>query len=470
MPYLVVSDFSAGLDLRKSAVTAPAGTLRELVNAHITPGGEIEKRKAFAEKSQLPSDCFGLAFVRGETYTFRDAATVSVTAAADYSIIDLVSANANELVELSDWDIFDGDLYLSVRDSGGVIQHFFPTTPGAHDYAHVNNSRAQSPTIRTYRSKVHGVDGRNLNFSAVENPAQYDDAAPDGTGAGFINLSNQDADSDDLVALEVYYDTLAVMSKRAIQIWQIDPDPAQNSQIQVLRAAGTEARRSLKQFGSGDVLYLAQTGIRSLRARDSSNAAAVSDIGSPIDSYIRDMARDNTAAYMQSAIGIIEPVSNRFWMVFPDKILVLSSFPSPKVTAWSTYIPEFEIESVVVGDDEVLLLSTDKKLYSYGAETYDACEASALMPFLTADQPATNKFFIGVDVACDGRWDIYARFNPANENAEDLVARVTESTFTSEHYGMEGHSTHVAIRMATNDSKASTLAHVVLHFAAGASG
>jgi hypothetical protein len=470
MPYLVVNDFSAGLDLRKSAVTAPAGTLRELKNAHITPGGEIEKRKAFVKIADTLSGCFGLASVRGTTFTFRNAAAVAATPYEHYTIIDLVSATASELSELLDWDIFDGDLYLVLKDNAGNVQHFFPATPGAHDYAHINNSLAQSPTIRTYRSKIHGVDGRNLNFSAVENPPQYDDAAPDGAGAGFINLSNQDADSDDLVALEVYYDTLAVMSKRAIQIWQIDPDPAQNSQIQVLRAAGTDARHSLKQFGSGDVLYLSQTGVRSLRARDSSNAAAVSDIGSPIDEYVREMRRTKSEEYMQSAYALIEPVSNRFWMVFPDEILVLSSFPSPKVTAWSTYEPEFTVRYVTVNDDEIILMATDGALYSYGAEVFDESEASALLPYLTAEQPATKKIFTGVDVACDGSWKVFARFNPSDPTAEDTVAHVVENTFTNENYGMEGISTHVAIRVSTTAQKAASLAHVVLHYEVGASG
>ena len=42
-----VVDFKAGLDVRKTALTAPGGSLRILENAVLNQGGEIEKRQAF---------------------------------------------------------------------------------------------------------------------------------------------------------------------------------------------------------------------------------------------------------------------------------------------------------------------------------------------------------------------------------------------------------------------------------------
>ena len=47
MPYILVEDFRGGLDTRRMNVTATPGTLVTLENAHITRGGEIEKRPAF---------------------------------------------------------------------------------------------------------------------------------------------------------------------------------------------------------------------------------------------------------------------------------------------------------------------------------------------------------------------------------------------------------------------------------------
>jgi hypothetical protein len=78
MSYLVIENFQAGLDTRKAELAAPAGTLTEGVDGHITPGGEFEKRKAFfplenpdvAETDSLPPSTFGLQPVAGGLMVF----------------------------------------------------------------------------------------------------------------------------------------------------------------------------------------------------------------------------------------------------------------------------------------------------------------------------------------------------------------------------------------------------------------
>lgn len=53
MPYLYINDFENGLDTRRSVFSAPAGSLRELYNCHITPGKEIERRKKWVRQGHL---------------------------------------------------------------------------------------------------------------------------------------------------------------------------------------------------------------------------------------------------------------------------------------------------------------------------------------------------------------------------------------------------------------------------------
>ena len=60
MPYAALSNFSGGLDGRKNHLTADAGTLLTLTNAHINRGGDIEKRKAFEIDATLPAGTFGV--------------------------------------------------------------------------------------------------------------------------------------------------------------------------------------------------------------------------------------------------------------------------------------------------------------------------------------------------------------------------------------------------------------------------
>ena len=51
-----VTDFKAGLDVRKTPLTAPGGILRILENAVLNQGGEIEKRQAFVYMTTIPAE------------------------------------------------------------------------------------------------------------------------------------------------------------------------------------------------------------------------------------------------------------------------------------------------------------------------------------------------------------------------------------------------------------------------------
>ena len=88
MPYILVEDFKGGLDTRRTNVTSVPGSLATLTNAHISRGGEIEKRKAFVELATLPADSsgdpqtVGLAAGGGQIYVFGSDPSSSVTFAA----------------------------------------------------------------------------------------------------------------------------------------------------------------------------------------------------------------------------------------------------------------------------------------------------------------------------------------------------------------------------------------------------
>jgi hypothetical protein len=80
VPYFTITDFAAGLDLRRSALTAPPGTLRKLVNCHLTPGGEIEKRYTFQKVGTVGADTRGIVEVGGQLFVFKLDLTGAVPA------------------------------------------------------------------------------------------------------------------------------------------------------------------------------------------------------------------------------------------------------------------------------------------------------------------------------------------------------------------------------------------------------
>ena len=106
-------------------------------------------------------------------------------------------------------------------------------------YDGVHVPAANGLYCRTYKTKMFTVAGSVLYFSAV---GAADDWA--GTGSGFIDLSLEDSDMTDCLALEVYYDKLAILSSTATQLWQIDPDPLQTP-VLADAAAGRHSRAAL---------------------------------------------------------------------------------------------------------------------------------------------------------------------------------------------------------------------------------
>lgn len=453
MPYFTITDFAAGLDLRRASLTAPAGTVRSLRNAHITPGGEIEKRMAFTKVKTVDPNTKGLVSVNQKLYVFGPGGpgVVEPTGTWDVGTLKLATSSIFEIV---DYDLFDNKVFtVAWTDAAGNTMRFYDgaSVPAANGFY-----------VRTYKTKMYSVGGSVLYFSAVGNPADWT-----GTGSGSIDLSLEDSDMTDCTALEVYYDKLAILSKTATQLWQIDPDPLKNQYVQTLRDAGTVAWRSVLQYGSGDVMYVAPSGIRSLRARNASLAAAVSDIGSPLDPLMQQLFRSLGEDWMSGTISLLQPVTGRFWIILPDRIYILSAFPGPKITAWSQYEPGFNITAAAVYQHRIMVRDDQNNIYAYGGTdglTYDDCPVEVVFPFHAGDQPATKKFYQGIDAAAQGQWEVSAAFNPADENAEDYLGLIDGPTFMEGAFRMEGHATHMSLRLRCFSDGPASLSNLIVHY------
>src|SRR3546814_12099536 len=102
-----------------------------------------------------------------------------------------------------------------------------------------------------------------------------------------MNASTQDSGAQEIVRVQEYQGQLATFSRNSIQIWTMDPDPDLNVLTQRLQTTGTFAGKSALSYGAIDVFSLHTSGIRPHRARDSSNAADLNDVGRARDPEIR---------------------------------------------------------------------------------------------------------------------------------------------------------------------------------------
>jgi hypothetical protein len=317
----------------------------------------------------------------------------------------------------------------------------------------------------TYKSKEYAGSGSTLYFSAVNDATKWDIYD---TGSGFIDMSNNFGGREDLTGVGVYQNYLAVFSRRSVQLWSMDADPTNNAQVQVIANTGALSPDSIVSVGSIDLLYLADNGIRSLRARENTDTAFSSDIGSAIDSIIiQHMADTGDAKY--SAKAIIEPVDGRYWIAIYDKIYVLSYFPGSNISAWSVYEPGFVVEEMVTREDRVFLRGGDGKIYVYGdagasGGEYDDCEVVVELPYLDGNKPATYKEAKGIDMTCAGEWKVYLGFDHTNPTARDLVATVTQPTFALGKVTATGAGTHFGPRFVHESNGPALLANFIVHF------
>lgn len=508
MPYIQIENFNLGLDKRKSPVTAPPGSLQTLVNAHVTPGGELEKRLSFVDSGYDMSDTFGLAETLDVLYVFGTATEPATfpgdgpkdpltgdpdptIGSLDIVYQQLVNSPGGVLESVESWDLFEGKMYVvgfftELGDgvvnpdwTGQTYQHFY-------DGEYVVSEGATSRAIRTYKTRIYGVDGTLLRFCALGNPNAWEEIVTNlpnpgdidltTIGAGFIDVSTEDADMKELVGLEVYYNSLALFSKFSVILYAVDPDPDSFQQQQIVRNSGTVAAETIVQYGAGDVIYLSSSGIRSLRAKDLNNNAAVNDIGSPIDALIIaallgqvQSGIDTGTEAVRANLSFVNPVSGRLWVVIEDVAYILSYYANSKITAWSTYNVGFKICHQVMSSSRICLRDRDddSKLYLYGGfdrESYDIDEVNITLPMADANDPAMFKMLSGVDATLTGTWAVEVNMLPESPDVFEDIGSLSATTYAKRAVGAVGYSTHFALRFTNKAAERATLANAVIHY------
>jgi len=322
------------------------------------------------------------------------------------------------------------------------------------------NLAQSSPTCSLkLRNRMYLGAGADFLLSSVEDVTKWEEQD---AGAAKISYVSQAGTQDSVVALSTLQGRLAVFGSRGVQIWNVDADPTQLALLQVLDNTGTKAPLSVKSVGDYDVMYLHNSGIRSLRAKEVTLNAYVNDIGTAIDLTIRQALVGFDAS---GACGIVEPSTQQYWLYLNGNIYVLSNYPDSKVVAWSTYKATTSIagvqtaftpEKFIISNEQVYVRDTSGKVYSYGGtdnNTYDNCQVTVELPWLDLKEPSTVKQGMGVDVAMAGAWVIQASMNPRgnlitviDRGSTTSPSMVSDSTFDIGHFNFSGNGTHIKLK------------------------
>lgn len=317
---------------------------------------------------------------------------------------------------------------------------------------------------KTVKTKVYALSTSLMHYSAIDDPTKFES----GTGFGFENLSTNAAGSENLTALANYFDDLAVFSKNNVQVWFVDPDPDQNAQLQVLNNTGAIAPNSVVEFGDNDVFYLSESGIRSLRARDSSNAAFVNDVGIQIDDIIQAKILEDSIIASE-AQGVLEPREGRYLLAIGSTVYVFSFFPSSKVSAWTTYELPFTVKWWAYSG-QLVACRSENAIYQLGSvagKVYDGSEATVIVPFLDAGTPANAKAWVGIDAAAEGTWKVYAALDINQPDEFIEIGSLQGSTFNNMDMPAIGNSTHISLKFVSEDADGAKLGSVAIHYILG---
>jgi hypothetical protein len=459
-----ITDFKHGLDVRRTPLTAPGGSLRILENAVLNQGGEIEKRLAFVNLGLIPA-VYTFAFGQGNTLHFFgvNAGNTPIPPIAPVPIVGHNLAAPPEAVTLTDCEAFGGRFQVCGIGASGQTYVWW-------DGALLQDQGAQAhgSYSRTFKTKTYRVDGPYLRFSGVNDPGVSDPASTTNPGAGFIDLSINDPEGETSTSMEVYYDQMAVFARLTTQMWALDPDPDNDTLKQILRI-GTNAPHSVVQFGTGDVLFLSDSGVRSLKAQNINLAASVSDVGSAIDLMLIPIMRNNPAV-LAGAQAVVQPIQGRYWLYLGGVIYVLSYFPAGDITAWSTFQPGFQLREFAAVESRVFCFAQDNQLYLYGGVTqgvYDSSRVVVRTPHHSADNPTENKRIQSVDVMCQGAWSVSLGMLPNRTDLFELVANIQDNTFGLQSIPFAGYGTHFGVHLEHAAPGAATLAALHLNIQPG---
>jgi hypothetical protein len=454
---LIIDDFKLGLDVRRSVLTAPAGSLRTLDNFIINAGGEIEKRGAFVAVTNLPAGTLGLIGLMNEIHVFGQIAPPAINqGTSPFPVLyhQLAVDTGKTISRLVDFDAYQQKFMVAALNTDGSYTNWYdgvvvPPNPGSY--------------IRLYGSKMYRLNGTILRFAGVGDPTVQDPANTNNPGAGFIDLADHDSDAENLVAMEVYYKQVAVFSRLMTQLWTLDPDPAADVFQQLVRI-GCVAPQSALQFGTGDVLFMSDSGVRSLKAINASMAAAVNDVGSPIDPLIIDEIRNSP--YMNQVCAIVQPITGRYWLSVGTKIYVLSYYPSAKISAWATFTLTVPVDYMSTVQNRVIFRSGDT-LYMYGGpdgNQYDNTLATVVTPMMAAETPTTWKKPISIDLMINGVWTLQAGMLANNPTARELVGTFAGQTYSLQSIPYAGYGTHIGLTLTTSDPSPAILGSMTINF------
>lgn len=331
--------FDAGLVLSRPSSVAPANSMSKLLNMDVQPGGWLRARAKFKVSPggfALAPQWKGLESNAGYLWTFgcwNVATTGLVSDVVNNETGDRIvyafrstgtggnfaDATASRLMGVTRWN--NGFVAVLTPDNAVYYPTLFSvntTTNVVTPTAITDVNMPHSGQMVTSTSRIFAVsdDGQSVRFSAVGNPADWTTAL----SAGFLPVAQYFGSGQRVYGLGLYQGKLAVFTDQSIQLWTIDPDPTAMSLDRVIDGVGTRHHSSIVSL-FGDLLFLSESGIRSLTTLASSLFPSDIDIGLPIRPITKspaNLTRVTNGGMQPAVIAMAATPFAQYWVAAPN--------------------------------------------------------------------------------------------------------------------------------------------------------
>lgn len=333
--------FDGGLLLARPSSVAPANSLSKLINLDVQPGGWLRSRPKWKQVPgglTIGAQWKGLESNAGYLWTFScwNVATVSETSAvvnADtgerivYAFQstgiggDFDDASATSLYGATRWD--KGFLAVLSPDAGTTMYKTLfdvdTSTNIVTGTAVVDVNMPGTGAMATATARVYAIadDGLSVKFSKVGDPTDWTTAGD----AGSLPVQQHFGSGQKAYGLGLYQGKLAVFTDQSIQLWNIDPDPTAMGIDRVIDGVGTRHHSSIVSL-YGDLLFLSESGVRSLTTLSNSLFPSDVDVGLPIKSFTsspRETRRASNGGLEPAVRGIAAGPVSQYWVSAPNQ-------------------------------------------------------------------------------------------------------------------------------------------------------
>ncbi len=292
-----------------------------------------------------------------------------------------------------------------------------------------------------------GADNLSIYYSAL-----LEGSNVGGVGSGVINLEKVVPRGDKIIALTAHNNYLIILCQNSIVIYQGVDDISTTSLADVIVGVGCIARDSVQNIGT-DVLFLSNSGVRSLERTIQEKSAPVRDISRNVrDSLIdyvtkEDVKKIRSAYYETDAFYLlILPVSN-FCFYFDLRQFMQDG--SCRAAIWDSINPG----TAATTNNRRLLLGKENGIAEYTGyqDNGGSYIFSYYSPYLDFGAPSITKVLkkIGLTVVgafntvMDVRWAFDYQTNYRSSGA--VTGSVPVSEYGIDEYGIAEYSASIII-------------------------